>query len=103
MTGVYFTGGSLNPARSFAPAVVNHYFYDYHWIYWLGPILGALLAAAFYRFIKMLEYTTANPGQDADGKDVEAHRRQFDPNAHRGDPISSSLDPARYANGSGRV
>ncbi|KAF3010946.1 hypothetical protein E8E13_010295 [Curvularia kusanoi] len=66
LTGVYFTGGSLNPARSFGPAVVNHTFSGYHWIYWLGPILGAIVAAGFYKFIKILEYETANPGQDND-------------------------------------
>ncbi|KAF2842821.1 aquaporin [Patellaria atrata CBS 101060] len=65
MTGVYFTGGSLNPARSFGPAVVNNHFHGYHWIYWVGPILGALLAAGFYKFIKILEYETAYPDQDA--------------------------------------
>lgn len=27
-----------------------------HWIYWVGPGLGALIAWCFYRFIKMLEY-----------------------------------------------
>ena len=66
LTGVYFTGGSLNPARSFGPAVVNHQFAPYHWIYWLGPILGSTIAAGFYKFIKILEYETANPGQDND-------------------------------------
>ena len=35
-------------------------------IYWVGPILGALLATGFYKFIKMLVYQTANPVQDAD-------------------------------------
>lgn len=32
--GVYYTGGSLNPARSFGPCVVLHSFYNYHWV---GP------------------------------------------------------------------
>lgn len=31
----------------------------------LGPALGAILAVGFYRFIKILEYEMANPGQDA--------------------------------------
>lgn len=66
LTGVYFTGGSLNPARSFGPAVVDRKFSGYHWIYWLGPVLGSLVAAGFYKFIKVLEYETANPGQDMD-------------------------------------
>ncbi|KAF1833261.1 aquaporin [Decorospora gaudefroyi] len=66
LSGVYFTGGSLNPARSFGPAVVNLDFTPYHWIYWLGPVLGSIIAAGFYKFIKILEYETANPGQDMD-------------------------------------
>ncbi|RYO78388.1 hypothetical protein DL766_009207 [Monosporascus sp. MC13-8B] len=63
LMGVYYTGGSLNPARSFGPCVVEG-FQGYHWIYWVGPILGALLAAGFYLFFKALEYETVNPGQD---------------------------------------
>jgi aquaporin related protein len=66
LTGVFFTGGSLNPARSFGPNVVLHEFAGYHWIYWLGPVLGSIIAAGFYKFIKILEYETANPGQDLD-------------------------------------
>ncbi|GAB7351743.1 hypothetical protein MBLNU459_g2326t1 [Dothideomycetes sp. NU459] len=66
LTGVFFTGGSLNPARSFGPAVVDRNFEGYHWIYWVGPVLGSLVAAGFYKFIKVLEYETANPGQDMD-------------------------------------
>jgi aquaporin related protein len=66
LSGVYFTGGSLNPARSFGPAVVNLDFERYHWIYWVGPVLGSIIAAGFYKFIKILEYETANPGQDMD-------------------------------------
>jgi hypothetical protein len=52
LMGVYYTGGSVNPARSFGPAVVDRNFHSYHWIYWVGPILGAFLASAFYMFIK---------------------------------------------------
>jgi len=75
LTGVYFTGGSLNPARSFGPNVVLHEFNGYHWIYWLGPILGSIVAAGFYKFIKVLEYETANPGQDMDHA-AKVHRRK---------------------------
>jgi aquaporin related protein len=63
---VHWTGGSLNPARSFGPEVAVGAFNHDHWIYWVGPFLGALLAVLFYRLIKILEYETANPGQDAD-------------------------------------
>lgn len=75
LMGVYYTGGSLNPARSFGPAVVVGKFNSYHWIYWVGPILGALLASGFYLFIKALEYETVNP--DADSAEQDEHH--FDP------------------------
>ncbi|KAK8034811.1 hypothetical protein PG993_009806 [Apiospora rasikravindrae] len=63
--GVYYTGGSLNPARSFGPCVVLASFSHYHWIYWVGPILGSLVASGFYLLVKALEYETVNPDQDS--------------------------------------
>ncbi len=65
LLGVYFTGGSLNPTRSLGPSVVAHDFPHYHYIYWFGPIMGALLAALYYKFVKYFNYEEANPGQDA--------------------------------------
>ncbi|KAK9324017.1 aquaporin-like protein [Lipomyces orientalis] len=67
LVGVYFTGAGVNPARSFGPCVAIPSFPNYHWIYWLGPILGAVLAAGLYKLLKILQYETANPGQDDDG------------------------------------
>ncbi|KAI4287841.1 MAG: hypothetical protein L6R35_002901 [Caloplaca aegaea] len=105
LTGVYYTGGSVNPARSFGPSVVLHSFYSYDWvrsetipltflldscsnrkqrqIYWLGPALGALLASGFYKFIKILEYETANPGQDFNEQEQEF----YDPSKDTSRPI----------------
>jgi len=73
--GVYYTGGSVNPARTFGPCVVVGSFYSYHWIYWVGPILGAILASAFYLFIKALEYETVNI--EVDPREVVG--KKFDP------------------------
>lgn len=69
--GVYFTGGSLNPARSLGCAVAARNFPGYHWIYWLGPALGATLAALYFRFVKLVHYEEANPGQDSAGTDLD--------------------------------
>jgi len=42
------SGTSTNPARSFGPAVVAWDWRDW-WIYWLGPLVGAVLAVAAHR------------------------------------------------------
>jgi len=41
------TGGSMNPARSFGPAVVTHMFQG-QTAYWVGPLIGAIVAAVLY-------------------------------------------------------
>jgi aquaporin related protein len=67
LAGVYYTGGSLNPTRSFGPAAAGGGFVGYHWIYWLGPTLGAFVSAGYFRFVKYFDYEEANPGQDSSG------------------------------------
>lgn len=62
-------------------------------IYWVGPGLGALLAATFYKFIKMLEYETANPQADMDDRESKS----FNPDADTSQP-RVSFDPAGYRN-----
>ncbi len=50
MVGGPLTGGSFNPARWFGPALVGNDFGGV-WPYLAGPIVGALLAAAVFRFV----------------------------------------------------
>ncbi|XP_052180675.1 aquaporin TIP2-1 [Diospyros lotus] len=47
-----FSGGSMNPARSFGPAVASGDFSG-NWIYWVGPLVGGGLAGIIYPIVFM--------------------------------------------------
>ena len=42
-----FTGGALNPARAFGPALASSHWQN-HGIYWVGPLAGGFLAGFLY-------------------------------------------------------
>lgn len=50
LAGGPFDGASMNPARAFGPALVG-WRWRHHWVYWLGPFLGAGLAGLVYEFL----------------------------------------------------
>ena len=52
--GGSITGGSLNPARSFGPALITWDF-AYNWIYWIAPIAGGIIAAGVYKLLHTKE------------------------------------------------
>ena len=50
LVGGVLTGASMNPARTFGPALVSG-FWNNHLVYWIGPILGSVVAAMLYNSI----------------------------------------------------
>ncbi|EFP07092.1 CRE-AQP-6 protein [Caenorhabditis remanei] len=62
------SGASMNPARSFGPNIMGqiflkpenldslYMFWNYHWIYYIGPVIGAFIAAGVYRLFFARDY-----------------------------------------------
>ncbi|KAG8735855.1 hypothetical protein FRC12_017877 [Ceratobasidium sp. 428] len=61
--GAAYTGSAMNTARAFGPAVVSG-FDKHHWVYWVGPFIGSLIATLLYSFLKHIKYWHLNPDQD---------------------------------------
>ncbi|KAF9974449.1 hypothetical protein BGZ73_002134 [Actinomortierella ambigua] len=91
--GTRFTGTSINPARAFATSVVNRSFTSDHWIFWFGPLAGAVLGAALHILFRWVNYDHLNPGQDAESF-AQYHRANmaFDPEyaAAHGNPPTTT-------------
>ncbi|KAE8293692.1 Aquaporin-4 [Larimichthys crocea] len=49
LIGARFSGASMNPARSLGPAIITG-FWENHWVYWIGPVVGAVLGGMSHEF-----------------------------------------------------
>jgi aquaporin-4 len=50
LVAIPLTGASVNPARTFGPALISG-FWEYHWIYWAAPILGGIIAGLIMNYV----------------------------------------------------
>jgi aquaporin Z len=57
------TGAAMNPARSFGPALIQGAWAD-QWVWWVGPILGALAAALLYNAVLLEPIAEREPSME---------------------------------------
>ena len=62
LAGIPFSGSSVNPARSFAPAAVGGVFGSELFVYIWAPLVGAIVAFALYRLFPVPDTTTGDVG-----------------------------------------
>ncbi|XP_044143323.1 aquaporin-5-like [Bufo gargarizans] len=84
LVGIYFTGCSMNPARSFSPAVIVRSFRN-HWVFWIGPLAGGAIASLVYNYIlypnvrspreKLAILMGTDEPSNAWTEDLEQHKR----------------------------
>lgn len=59
LVGGPLTGGSMNPARTTGPAILAANWQDL-WVYWVGPPIGAALAAFLYMWLNDAKESAGN-------------------------------------------
>ena len=53
LVGIHYTGTSVNPARSFGPALVEGgKALSVLWVFIVGPFIGAAVAAALWKLVE---------------------------------------------------
>lgn len=60
LMGGPYTGASMNPARTLGPGLVSGNWADW-WVYWVGPIAGAVVAALLYWGVFLRSKEPATP------------------------------------------
>lgn len=62
LMGGPLTGASMNPARTFGPALVSGYWQN-DLVYWIGPLIGAVIAAGIYGYLLLPRPSALEAGQ----------------------------------------
>jgi aquaporin Z len=103
--GIAVDGASVNPARSFGPAVVaGGAWLSQLWLFLIAPLIGAVLAAGVYMFLHPAGETPAEPGGDVKAEHtmtMSAADEATEVGRAGSDPAAGTRPPAQPGEGSG--
>ena len=84
IVGIPLTGASMNPARSFAPAIVtgDAGLLEIQWLYWLAPIIGGIIAGVImnYVFINKDEQEAKSSSRSSSVSKSESDLKKYEKN-----------------------
>ncbi|KAL1453143.1 hypothetical protein WDU94_007313 [Cyamophila willieti] len=66
-----YTGCSMNPARSFAPAFYSN-LWTLHWMYWVSPILASVVTTLIYKYVFSKDHDGRSRSEQLSPADVES-------------------------------
>ncbi|KAM0792508.1 hypothetical protein ACM66B_005178 [Microbotryomycetes sp. NB124-2] len=73
LASIGWTGAGINPARTLGPSVVLPGFPSNAWLYYVGQLLGSVVATIAYTVLKFLDYTEVSGEIDTDAADASAN------------------------------
>ncbi|WP_371865847.1 aquaporin [Dictyobacter kobayashii] len=71
LSGGVLTGAAMNPMLAFGPALVSGVWTN-QFVYWVGPIVGAVLAACVYEYLILPPSEEAKDALEQDYGDEES-------------------------------
>ncbi|ELU01895.1 hypothetical protein CAPTEDRAFT_21078 [Capitella teleta] len=76
MCGGTYSGSTLNPVVALGPAVISRNFHD-HWVYWVGPLCGGVVAFLLFKAITVVGDKFEKPNNNNNKEKLALKREEL--------------------------